>query len=90
MFYDIGMQDNDEQQQEPTQLHDKLGPLRTLYPTYTDAELEEAYENLMRYFDRAWKIFVRLREEGRLHESFDNLPATSYDGDQRSKPHLKN
>jgi hypothetical protein len=85
MFYDVGMQANDEQQ-APTQLHDKLRPLRTLYPDYTEAELQEAYENLMRYFDRAWKIFVRLRKEGRLHEIFDNLPAASYDEDQRSNP----
>ncbi len=75
------------QRQEAVQLHDKLRPLRTLYPEYTEVELEEAYENLMRYFDRAWKVFVRLRDEGRLPEVFDNLPAASYDENQRSSPH---
>jgi hypothetical protein len=74
----------DDEQPNAAQLHEKLRPLRTLYPDYSEAQLEEAYDNLRRYFDRAWNIFVRLRAEGQLREVFDKRPAASYDESQRS------
>jgi len=43
-------------------------PLAALYPHYTEAELIEAAAQLRRYFDLAWKVFVRLEREGKLNQ----------------------
>jgi len=47
---------------------DHLASLRKMHPTYTEEELQESYEKLVRFFDRGWDILLRLHKEGRLDE----------------------
>lgn len=47
---------------------EKLRPLARLYPSYSFAELEEAYENLRRYVRISMEVAKKLEREGRLDE----------------------
>jgi hypothetical protein len=46
--------------------------LAELHPTYTRAQLREARDNLIHYYDFVWKVFLRMREDGRLEKIFSN------------------
>lgn len=54
----------------------ELPGLRSLYPDYTEEEIQQAYENLRRYFELGWTIFLRLRAEGKLDSALKKGRAT--------------
>jgi hypothetical protein len=53
-------------------IEEEMQILATLHPTYTRAQLREARDNLIHYYDFVWKIFLRMREDGRLAKILDN------------------
>jgi len=42
--------------------------VRDLYPNLNEDQLKEAEETLDAYLELVWRIFCRLKEEGRLDE----------------------
>lgn len=48
----------------------ELEILSSLHPTYTQEQLREARDNLIRYFDLVWEIFLKMRKDGRLDAIF--------------------
>lgn len=60
--------------------------LRTLYPDYSDAELRDAYDNLIHYFDLIWRFYERMLKDGTLDQIFDTNRSESYDVSIRASP----
>lgn len=56
------------EQSKHTPSSDPLDRWRKLNPDATEEELRQADENMRRYSDVAWRVFLRLRREGRLDE----------------------
>lgn len=44
---------------------DNLDEIRKLYPEMTDEELRVARDNLRRYVEIIWRIYSRLKAEGK-------------------------
>jgi hypothetical protein len=65
-----------------TELPKELQSLSTLYPKYNRSDLEAAHGQLMRHFENAWSMFMRLEQEGLL----DNLNLTRLKVNPRVKP----
>lgn len=56
-------------------IEEELQILATLHPTYSRAQLREARDNLIHYYDFLWRVFLRMHEDGRLTKIFDNDPS---------------
>jgi hypothetical protein len=52
-------------------IEEELQVLATLHPTYSRAELREARDNLIHYYDFVWTVFLRMQNDGRLVGIFD-------------------
>ena len=57
----------------------RLEMLQALYPDYSEAELRQAYENLIHYFDMIWRFYERMLKDGTLEALFDSGPKDLYD-----------
>lgn len=58
--------------------------IRDLYPRLNDEELKEAEETLDAYLELVWRIFSRLKEEGRLDEISRLVESSKKDNHLRS------
>jgi hypothetical protein len=47
----------------------ELQGLSKLHPQYDRMELEQAHSNLLRHFDAAWRMFLRLEQERQVRRS---------------------
>jgi hypothetical protein len=66
LMYGAWMNTHDNAEDDKDNLSEELRDLAMLHPTYSNLELKEARAQLYRYFDLAWRIFVRLEREGKL------------------------
>ncbi len=52
-------------------IEEELQILSQLHPGCSRAELREARDNLVDYYNFVWDVFLRMREDGRLNGIFD-------------------
>jgi hypothetical protein len=70
---------------EGERLQRKLDMLRSIHPNYSDADLKDSLEKLTHYFDLVWRLFVTMRDDGRLDRIFDDEAATSYNANTKAE-----
>jgi len=56
---------------EEVLIEKEIAILATLHPSYTKEQLRECRDNFVHYIDFVWKIYLKMRADGRAKEIFD-------------------
>ncbi len=66
----------------------QLPAIRDLYPQLSDAELQQAEENLDRYIALVWRIYERVQQDPEAYAAFKTLTASRADPTMHREPPL--